>query len=40
MTQVSMASVFYVGGLAAFTGVAAFVGLLTRSHGRAALTSW
>jgi hypothetical protein len=32
--------VFYLGGAFAFTGVAAFVGILTVSHGRDALVAW
>jgi hypothetical protein len=32
--------VFYLGAGAAFTGVAAFLGVLTVSHGRKALTAW
>ncbi len=40
MVEVSMASVFYVGGSFAITGVVAFLGVLTVDHGRAALTTW
>ena len=40
MVEVSMASVFYVGGAFAVTGVLAFLGVLARDHGRAALTAW
>ncbi|MDZ5812076.1 MFS transporter [Halorubrum sp. AD140] len=40
MVEVSMASVFYVGGAFAVTGVLAFLALLARDHGRAALTAW
>jgi len=37
MVEVSMASVFYVGGAFAITGVLAFLGILVRDHGRSAL---
>jgi MFS family permease len=40
MVEVSMASVFYVGGAFAVTGVLAFLGVLARDHGRRALTTW
>ena len=40
MVEVSMASVFYVGGAFAVTGVVAFLAILARDHGRAALTAW
>jgi MFS family permease len=40
MTSVSMASVFYVGGLFAFSGIAMFLGILSYSHGRGALSQW
>jgi MFS family permease len=40
MVEVSMASVFYVGGAFAITGVLAFFAILVRDHGRAALTAW
>ncbi|WP_050032844.1 MFS transporter [Halorubrum halophilum] len=40
MVEVSMASVFYVGGAFAITGVVAFLAVLAHDHGRAALTAW
>jgi MFS family permease len=40
MVEVSMASVFHVGGAFALTGVLAFLGVLVHDHGRAALTAW
>jgi len=40
MTEVSMASVFYVGGAFAITGVGAFLAILLRLHGRRALAEW
>jgi len=40
MVEVSMASVFYVGGAFAITGVAAFLAILVFDHGRDALTTW
>ncbi|MGM0447702.1 MAG: MFS transporter [Methanobacteriota archaeon] len=40
MVEVSMASVFYVGGAFAVTGVLAFLAVLAHDHGRAALTAW
>ncbi|WP_336344725.1 MFS transporter [Halalkalicoccus ordinarius] len=40
MTTVSMASVFYVGGAFAITGVATLLAILVRSHGAAALIEW
>ena len=40
MIEVSMASVFLVGGAFAITGVLAFLAVLVRDHGRAALTTW
>jgi MFS family permease len=39
-TNAGMEWVFYLGAAAAFTGVAAFLGVLTVSHGRNALTAW
>ena len=40
MVEVSMGSVFYVGGAFAITGVIAFLAILGSDHGRAALTAW
>ncbi|MUW14392.1 MFS transporter [Halorubrum sp. CBA1125] len=40
MVEVSMASVFYVGGAFAIVGVLAFLAVLANNHGRAALTTW
>lgn len=40
MIEVSMASVFYVGGAFAITGVLAFLAILVSDHGRGALTTW
>ena len=40
MTDVGMAWVFFIGGTFALTGVAAFLGLLSRDHGARALTEW
>ena len=40
MVEVSMASVFYVGGAFAVTGVLAFLAVLAYDHGRTALTTW
>ncbi|MFC7059297.1 MFS transporter [Halovenus salina] len=40
MVEVSMASVFYVGGAFALTGVGAFFAILFATHGRNALTAW
>jgi MFS family permease len=40
MVEVSMASVFVVGGAFAITGALAFLGVLVHDHGRGALTSW
>jgi MFS family permease len=40
MVEVSMASVFYVGGAFALTGVLAFLGILVHDHGRSALGTW
>jgi MFS family permease len=40
MVEVSMASVFYVGGAFALTGVLAFLGILVYDHGRSALGTW
>jgi MFS family permease len=40
MVEVSMASVFYVGGAFAITGVLTFLGILVSDHGRQALTKW
>ncbi|WP_132061462.1 MFS transporter [Halorussus amylolyticus] len=37
---VGMEWVFFVGAAAAFTGVFTFLGILLRTHGRAALTHW
>jgi MFS family permease len=39
-TEVGITWVFYLGAGAAFTGVAAFAGILAYSHGREALTAW
>jgi hypothetical protein len=39
-TNAGMEWVFYLGAAVAFTGVAAFLGVLTVSHGRNALTAW
>ena len=39
-TNVGMEWVFYLGAGAAFTGVAAFAGILTYRHGRAGLGAW
>ena len=38
MTGVGTACVFYVGAAAAFGGIAAFIGILVRNHGRQALS--
>jgi len=38
--EISMASVFYVGGAFALTGASVFLALLVRAHGRNALTAW
>ncbi|WP_440771286.1 MFS transporter [Natronorubrum sp. DTA28] len=40
MYEVSMASVFYVGGAFALTGVATFLVILVWAHGRRALLEW
>jgi len=40
MVEVSMASVFYIGGAFALTGVLTFLAILTRDHGRTALAAW
>jgi MFS family permease len=40
MVEVSMASVFYVGGAFALTGAGAFVAILLSAHGTRALTTW
>ncbi|MFC4437832.1 MULTISPECIES: MFS transporter [Natrialbaceae] len=40
MYEVSMASVFYVGGAFALTGVATFFAVLLSAHGRSALVEW
>ncbi len=40
MVEVSMGSVFYVGGAFAITGAIAFVAILVRYHGRHALDAW
>lgn len=40
MTNVGMEWVFYVGALAAFTGVGVFAGILGYTHGRRGLTKW
>ncbi|MFP9193956.1 MFS transporter [Natronosalvus vescus] len=40
MTEVSMASVFYVGGAFALTGAGTFLVILLSVHGRDALRSW
>ena len=40
MVEVSMASVFYVGGAFALTGVGVFLAILLTAHGRQALTAW
>jgi len=40
MVEVSMASVFYVGGAFAITGVLTFLGILVFDHGSQALTKW
>jgi hypothetical protein len=40
MVEVSMGSVFHVGGAFAITGVLAFLAILASDHGRAALTAW
>ncbi len=40
MVEVSMASVFYVGGAFAITGVGTFLAVLVYDDGRAALTTW
>jgi len=39
-TEVGITWVFYLGAGAAFTGIAAFLGILAYSHGRDALTAW
>jgi hypothetical protein len=40
MVEVSMASVFYVGGAFALTGIGLFGVILFATHGRRALTAW
>jgi len=40
MVEVSMASVFYVGGAFALTGVLAFLSILVYDHGQEALRAW
>lgn len=40
MSSVGMEWVFILGGAAAFSGVVAFVGILTYDHGRAGLAEW
>jgi hypothetical protein len=40
MIEVSMGSVFYVGGAFALAGALAFLGVLVHDHGRAALSAW
>jgi len=40
MIEVSMASVFYVGGAFALTGAGVFLAVLLAAHGRKALTTW
>jgi MFS family permease len=40
MVEVSMASVFYVGGAAALSGVLVFLAVLVALHGAGALTEW
>ncbi len=40
MVEVSMASVFYVGGTFALTGALTFLAILVAGHGRRALTAW
>ena len=40
MVEVSMASVFYVGGAFALTGTGVFLLILINTHGRDALTAW
>ncbi len=40
MVEVSMASVFYVGGAFALTGALTFLAILVADHGRRALTAW
>ena len=40
MVEVSMVSVFYVGGAFALTGAGVFVAILLTAHGRRALTTW
>ena len=40
MVEVSMGSVFFVGGLFAITGALAFLAILVYDHGRKALTTW
>ena len=39
-TNAGIEWVFFLGAGAAFTGVAAFLGILARTHGRDALTAW
>jgi MFS family permease len=40
MDSAGMQWVFFLGGAAALTGVATFLGVLTYSHGRAGITKW
>ncbi len=40
MTQVGMASVFFVGAAAAFSAVGVFLAVLSYRHGAAALSTW
>jgi hypothetical protein len=40
MVEVSMGSVFLVGGAFAITGALAFLGVLVHDHGRRALRTW
>jgi MFS family permease len=40
MTEVGMSWVFFVGAAAAFSGIAAFLAILSYDHGRGALTTW
>lgn len=40
MVEVSMTSVFCVGGTFAIIGAVAFLSVLTVDHGQAALTTW
>jgi hypothetical protein len=40
MDSAGMQWVFFLGGATALTGVAAFLGVLTYSHGRTGITKW